>query len=637
MSRKIFLTAMVTMILGVSVASAALYDSSKHFYHFYHFVVRVDAEGNPYLVRYGFNMRDRSGNPVAVDNLSVRVTESGGTPATYGVSYFSYQESFPLENGTLAFVNQMYYRINLPYNGLRNYKVELLDHNNKPIVTHNSVTIPGRDDINSYDGFDINSLSYKKVAGGTEFSWNPLASKNHDVYRIFITNYNGPPYEILRDLTYNQSSILIDDALLAVKDNWDVEFNVRDNNPNSGDDNPIWLRQYSGAKTIDIDPIEVGSVSGHVTNVADGSPISDVRVLIFKECGGDSIIETYTDNNGYYNFESLPVGKVYVRSSSETSAYGLEEYVDEWYDAGLGTYECKDAKAVNVSSGQNMAGIDFSLLKLCTGTNFMSGITIPIGEGDGKSLERGLVGDPIIAESGERLEVHFVGYLNPHFELRYFQPGSSDGYRVGQCHFKCGINEAYYWAYDDDKDKMPDCFIRTKWINEDGAGDDNLNNLADIHHYIFDPGKQKLSHRILKYKYNCKPATDCKANVLCKPKYPETPVEDDYVDPPLGSVTEAFFDSLLANLDNYPPEEIRMMESSIIFCDIDFDGDCDNEDLHKTGKAIGTCIGDANYIAGADFDLDGCVTGDDRKQIFPEYKNPIVGPLLNLLLTESNL
>ena len=34
MSRKIFLTAMVTMILGISVGSAALYDPSKHFYQF---------------------------------------------------------------------------------------------------------------------------------------------------------------------------------------------------------------------------------------------------------------------------------------------------------------------------------------------------------------------------------------------------------------------------------------------------------------------------------------------------------------------------------------------------------------------------------------------------------------------------
>ncbi len=53
-------------------------------------------------------------------------------------------------------------------------------------------------------------------------------------------------------------------------------------------------------------------------------------------------------------------------------------------------------------------------------------------------------------------------------------------------------------------------------------------------------------------------------------------------------------------------------------CDNDRDGDCDSVDFGLVTSAIGSCMGEDNYNRLADADRNGCVTENDRKQLFPE-------------------
>ena len=56
-------------------------------------------------------------------------------------------------------------------------------------------------------------------------------------------------------------------------------------------------------------------------------------------------------------------------------------------------------------------------------------------------------------------------------------------------------------------------------------------------------------------------------------------------------------------------------------CDLDLSGDgrCSAHDTVLLKNAIGACKGEANYSELVDVDQDGCVTTDDQEQLFPMF------------------
>jgi len=100
-----------------------------------------------------------------------------------------------------------------------------------------------------------------------------------------------------------------------------------------------------------------GSVSGRVTDSL-GNPIPNVQVNTQTEpCGGQNQGLATTDQNGEYLISGLPEGNLYLSTCAACS--GLN-YLDEVHN-NVPMYECANATAVYVTTGQETTGIDFSL------------------------------------------------------------------------------------------------------------------------------------------------------------------------------------------------------------------------------------------------------------------------------------
>jgi hypothetical protein len=93
------------------------------------------------------------------------------------------------------------------------------------------------------------------------------------------------------------------------------------------------------------------------------------------------------------------------------------------------------------------------------------------------------------------------------------------------------------------------------------------------------------------------------------------------IDPPLGTDTEAFFDSVFLALQaNASPSSPAMSGGFSLFGDLNGDGVVDMSDFTIIRSAFGACIGSPNFIGIADYDFDGCITLNDYQIWYQFYK-----------------
>lgn len=252
------------------------------------------------------------------------------------------------------------------------------------------------------------------------------------------------------------------------------------------------------------------------------------------------------------------------------------------------------------------------------------------------------------ANSGERLEINWqckIKSLIPpdwfgYYEFVYKGADGRQG-QIGMCQFNHGINQAYYVApilsYGEDILK-PDYFISTRWNNLDGFEDDpvelgSVQDYLDLYVHYYDVCANKYSRFHSMYSYyddgdtcNCNPISnesdylnikECCSEWQTWPQHPDSP---EVIDPPLGPETEALFDEIIAELEQFTnPSGSVMGDWQKPLCDIDADGDCDSGDIDAVEGAIGSCWEDSErFISLADMDGDGCITQSDLALLFSE-------------------
>ena len=62
----------------------------------------------------------------------------------------------------------------------------------------------------------------------------------------------------------------------------------------------------------------------------------------------------------------------------------------------------------------------------------------------------------------------------------------------------------------------------------------------------------------------------------------------------------------------------QMVSSPFRLCDLDHDGDCDNDDETTFKNSFDKCRGSTDYNFSADFDGDGCVVTADERTFYRE-------------------
>jgi protocatechuate 3,4-dioxygenase beta subunit len=114
--------------------------------------------------------------------------------------------------------------------------------------------------------------------------------------------------------------------------------------------------------------LRAASVSGHVYD-SDGEPLPGVNVNLLRPGRnlGAPILNTYrgsvTDDRGEYHILNIDPGQYYLRSMVAygqrfASGSGQPILMDQYYGGAL---EAKDATAIHVRGGENLAGLDFRL------------------------------------------------------------------------------------------------------------------------------------------------------------------------------------------------------------------------------------------------------------------------------------
>ena len=129
----------------------------------------------------------------------------------------------------------------------------------------------------------------------------------------------------------------------------------------------------------------------------------------------------------------------------------------------------------------------------------------PVFADDGNLFsERGILGEPVRAQSGERLEIRWEGFF-PRYRLYYFPSPERPGVVIGECRFADGCNNGFFFAPDNDGDGIPDVFRLVQWTSIDYGGDDGVPGYLDRFRYIYDVAKDRfcLWHDLLVYQ--CRP------------------------------------------------------------------------------------------------------------------------------------
>ena len=222
-------------------------------YEFYHAAFR-DFNGDGLNnggdhVRYGFNMKNDDGSWADLSGWKARAYDEnyneigtedigGGTP---------YQSAY----NSQTYSEDNYWRAKFAANGIKN--LELDDGQGNIYATH-QVNLPDiTQPFNSYNGFDVNSVSWQRQTDGWLFSWDGIIDPSTDPssYRFNLNDPNWS-YEILFTLNESQTELFLSDVLLGVSDNWSLQFQQRFANPNQSAENQIWLRSYGMSREISL-------------------------------------------------------------------------------------------------------------------------------------------------------------------------------------------------------------------------------------------------------------------------------------------------------------------------------------------------------------------------------------------------
>ncbi|MCX8021627.1 MAG: hypothetical protein N2745_02520 [Syntrophorhabdaceae bacterium] len=101
--------------------------------------------------------------------------------------------------------------------------------------------------------------------------------------------------------------------------------------------------------------------------------------------------------------------------------------------------------------------------------------------------KRGIVGAPIRAESGERIELWWTGVF-PRYEL-YFYPKDPEekGRRIGKCHFLRGCNRSHFIAPDGNDNGIPDVFVLIVWESTEGCSGESPDGPRGYFKYTYLP------------------------------------------------------------------------------------------------------------------------------------------------------
>lgn len=258
-------------------------------------------------------------------------------------------------------------------------------------------------------------------------------------------------------------------------------------------------------------------------------------------------------------------------------------------------------------------------------------VTIPIPSPPSTALGCGETIWSQEALSGERLEIQWICPSGNNDDAFYdfVYKGSGREGAIGRCHYFHGANHAYYIAPKVIFGDKPDFFIRTGWTSIDGYMDDNDDGcLEKISHY-YDVCNDKYSRFRYGYEYadGCNPVseentfTDFKNECRDFQNWPLCGVE--HIDPPLGPETEVLFDELFAESQEFlgvGPSVMGQWSQSP--CDINFDGDCNDQDQRASYLLAGACFEDEGFNSFADVDGDGCITIIDIELLFPEANSP---------------
>jgi hypothetical protein len=218
------------------------------------------------------------------------------------------------------------------------------------------------------------------------------------------------------------------------------------------------------------------------------------------------------------------------------------------------------------------------------------------------------------SNAGERLQLRCenIGSV-PSFKLFFTKPNAGT-FRIGVCPFERGNNTGYFtYSGDVDGDNRPDSFVPTKWESRDYGFNDIPNpwtgeqtespELLDHAISIYDVFRNNLSKYGDKYIYQTPPPN---------------PSEGAFVrrvaglDPPLGPITEAFFDQVEQGFQQVPSSGLPIIMHPYSPADLNEDGTLDAGDVLIFNDAKGRCDPDVEFMPSTDFDGDGCTTSLDE-------------------------
>lgn len=126
----------------------------------------------------------------------------------------------------------------------------------------------------------------------------------------------------------------------------------------------------------------------------------------------------------------------------------------------------------------------------------------PVAADDGYLFGgRGILGEPVEAQSGERLEIRWEGFF-PRYRLYYIPESGHPGVVIGECYFPDGCNNGFFLAPDADGNTVPDRFRYVQWVSSDYGHDDGLPGYLDRYRYVYDVTKDRLYvwHDLLFYR-----------------------------------------------------------------------------------------------------------------------------------------
>jgi len=121
----------------------------------------------------------------------------------------------------------------------------------------------------------------------------------------------------------------------------------------------VWAAQGQPTAGIDFSMGTAGSISGTIYQSDGVTPLPFACVGAYMHPCGNRYAGAHADANGNYTIPALPPGDYYVETKACcTHPY---HYVNEWWTSAGGALVCDQAEGVTVASGQDTAGVNFSL------------------------------------------------------------------------------------------------------------------------------------------------------------------------------------------------------------------------------------------------------------------------------------